>query len=245
VRPSTVPKLGFGVRIPEPAAKEIRALIAALPRLAVPRPLKQVWKRWSFPKRRAFVKKLRVRFPSTRPTGPFSKNVEPFEYGTPRVCQIAAAMNVGRNSQTKIIALKPGSEGVIWCGQIFFWDGEQTYVRGTGWRKGEGRPLLSHIIWTKTHRRPVPPQNTVIFLDGNKNNFDPHNLGLRTMADCARQNQVFLRLKDDPDNPELKCIAAHVLERSHEGRRAAIARRAQAALNFLLKNNKQLKRIAA
>ncbi|GEM_PF-1874224 len=187
VRPFRVPKLGFGVRIPEPAAKVVRALIAGLKHLAVPRPLKQVWKRWSFAKRRGFIKKLRVKFPSTRPTGPFSKNVEPFEYGAPRVHEIAAVMNVGRNSQTKVIALKPGSEGVIWNGQIFFW-AHDCYVRGCGWRPGEGRPVLSRVIWEKRHRKPVPDQFTVIQLDGNKNNFNPRNLGLRSMADCARMN---------------------------------------------------------
>jgi len=190
VRPlkSRAPKLGFGVRIPEPTEKEIRALIAGLDRLRVPAEIKIHWRKWSLAKRLEFVKKLRVKFPSTRPSTPFSKNVEPFRYGEPHVHEIAARMNVGRNSHTKVIALKPGSEGVIWDGQIFFWAGDY-YFRGTGWRPGgASRSPLGQAVWEKHHRRPVPEKHTVIQLDGNKNNFDPKNLGLRSMADCARMN---------------------------------------------------------
>lgn len=204
VRPvKTVPKLGFGVKIPPATEQELESMISGLKRLGVPPALKREWRKWSLEKRHAFVLRLRVKFPSNRPTGPYSANVEPFEYGVPRVHAIAAKLNRGRNSRNKVIALKPCSEGVIWNGQIFFWDKNDTYVRGLGWRPETGRPLLKHLIWEATHG-PVPDKTTVIQIDGNKNNFAPENLALRSMADCARMNGVPSRLKRDPRNPELQ-----------------------------------------
>jgi hypothetical protein len=147
---------GSPVRAVVPPEKEIDAMIAGLDRLMVPAGLKYVWKRlWDFAQRRAFVKKLRLKFPSTRPTWPFSKNVEPFEYGSPRAMAIVARLNVGRNSRTKVAAMKPGSEGVIFENQLFYWiknkDGS-----GDGYQCG-GKPqcrvFLHHLLWEE-HSRP-------------------------------------------------------------------------------------------
>ena len=188
----TVPRLGFGVRIPDPAHCEIKAMIAQLKHLAVPAPMKQVWKRWSFPQRQAFIKKLRIKFPSTMPTGKFSANVTPFKYGDAHVHAIADKLNVGRTSQTKVVSLKPGSEGVIYQGVIFFWT-TSTGPNSSGptgyqaWRF-PNRKSLHRVIWEQTHGRPVPEKFTVIHSDGNKNNFTSANLKLRSKADCARQN---------------------------------------------------------
>ena len=189
LRPQKKPALGFGVRIPEPTENQIQTLIAGLTRLCVPPALKQVWKRWPLAKRRDFIKKLRVKFPSTRPTGPFSAGVTPFEYGTPAAHAIVARRNLGRTSQTKVAALKPGSEGVMHGGLLYFWI--HSHNRGEGYQCG-GKPqerfFLHRVLWEKFNGRPVPPQMTVIHADGNKNNFSRNNLTLRSMADCARMN---------------------------------------------------------
>jgi len=190
VRPTTKPKLGFGVLIPEPSLAEMKAMIARLPRLSVPSELKIHWRKWSLQRRRWFIAMLREKFPSNRPTGPFSKNVTPFEYGTQLVHEIAKKMNAGRTSQTKLISLKPTSVGVIYRDHPYFWDRLDSYVRGTGWRPGVGRPLLKHIIWEETNGRPVPPATMVIQKDGNKNNFDPSNLALLSMAENAIRNKT-------------------------------------------------------
>ncbi len=189
LRPVKRPALGFGVRIPDPAEKEQQALIAGLTHLCVPVQMKQVWKRWTFVQRRRFIKKLRARFPSTRPAGPFSANVTPFEYGTPAAHAIAARLNRGRNSQTKVVALKPMSEGVIFERRLFFWTSAPAHG-ATGYLTGKPphRTALHRLLWERYNRRPVPEKMTVIHKDGNKNNFAAGNLTLRSMADCVRQN---------------------------------------------------------
>jgi len=55
------------------------------------------------------------------------------------------------------------------------------------------------VIWAHHHRRPVPPKTTVIHSDGNKNNLDPKNLILRTIADAARANSIQYQLARDPE----------------------------------------------
>ena len=235
VRPlkGRVPRLGFGVRIPEPSEKEIRELIARLDRLRVPDEMKIHWRKWPLAKRRAFVKKMRVKFPSTRPTTPFSSNVHPFEYGEPRVHRISAQMNAGRTSRTKVIALKPGSEGVIWDGQIFFWSGDY-YFRGMGWRPGgASRSPLGQAVWEKHHRRPVPEKFTVIQKDGNKNNFAPKNLALRSMGECAILNSAHMQYKRNltPENLKKKM---RTIDRCVYGRQQARLQRSRAQTAALL-----------
>jgi hypothetical protein len=203
LRPAKKPKLGFGVRIPEPTIAELEALAAAAPRLYVPPELKIHWRRWDFTKRREFIAMLRKKFPSKRPTGKFSSNVTPFEYGTPEAHKIADKMNEGRNSQTKLIAMKPCSEGVIYKGELYFWASKTLYLRGTGWRPGIGRQPLKHVIWEEANGRPVPEKTIVIQKDGNLNNFLPSNLALLSMAENALRNSVCERLRKDPQNPEL------------------------------------------
>jgi hypothetical protein len=187
---ATVPKLGFGVKIPEPSLKEMKAMIAGLSRMNVPPELKLHWRKWSLARRRWFIQLLRERFPSNRPAGPFSRNVIPFEYGTPLAHEIANKMNVGRTSQTKLIAFKLTSEGVIYRGKIYFWDHNDSYVQGTRWTPEKGRPLLTHIMWEDSTGQPVPYRTMVIQKDGNKNNFEPGNLELITMADNAIRNKT-------------------------------------------------------
>ena len=63
----------------------------------------------------------------------------------------------------------------------------------------------SRFNWKEKHRLiyeenygPIPEGYVVIFLDGNKRNFDPDNLMAISKADNARANQNGLRF-DDPD----------------------------------------------
>ncbi|MEI8288813.1 MAG: HNH endonuclease [Verrucomicrobiota bacterium] len=178
---------GSPVRYVPKTPAQLAALISKLDKLKVPEELKFEWRRWPLARRKAFIAQMRRRFPSTRPTGAFSKNVTPFVYGDEHVHQIAKEMNRGRNSRTNVIALKPPSEGLIYRGQIYFWDGETAYVKGCGWTPELGRPLLNHVVYAELHG-PVPAKQTVIHKDGNKNNFAADNLVLRSMADCARMN---------------------------------------------------------
>ena len=232
----TIPALGFGVKIPEPSAAEVRVMIAGLKHLTVPAPLKIHWRKWTMPRRRSFIKKLRVKFPSTRPTLPFSGNVEPFEYGSPRAHEIVARLNVGRTSQTKVAAMKLGSEGVIWNGQLFYWI-KNPQGSGDGYQRGgtpAQRVFLHHVLWEEKHG-PVPAGMTVIHLDGNKNNFDPRNLALRSMADCARMNAWHRHPEKHPG------IAQRIARKSWETKGRKMKTEERAAMEFLIKNKNQLR----
>jgi hypothetical protein len=100
------------------------------------------------------------------------------------------------------VALKPGSEGVIYQGVIYFWtDSAKGGDKGpTGYQawKFPNRKSLHRVIWQQTHGRPVPPKTHVFHIDGNKNNFEPENLGTRSMADCARMNAWHRRPEKHP-----------------------------------------------
>jgi HNH endonuclease len=240
---------GAFVADPPKTAAQITEMIRGLKRLAVPEGLKKEWRLWSLAKRAVFTKRLRKRFPSTRPTGPFSTNVEPFEYGTPRAHQIVARLNLGCSSQTKVATIKPSSEGVIWCNQLFYWI-KNKQGSGDGYQSGgnpKSRVFLHRMLWERHNGRLVPPKFTVIYRDGNKNNLQPENLTLRSMADCARMNQVFRRLRENPDDESLKAKARHVIERTHEGRRRRLQEREQQTLAALLNNDNQkiIKQLAA
>lgn len=55
--------------------------------------------------------------------------------------------------------------------------------------------LKHRVIWERHHGR-IPAGHTLIFLDGNKQNFEIDNLILVSRAELARINQ--LKLSDDP-----------------------------------------------
>ena len=175
---------------PPKTEKEIAALVAAATKIGVPPAIKQEWRHWSMAKRQAFIARLRVKFPSTMPTGKCSPNVTPFKYGDTHVHAIMDRLNAGRNSRTKVVNLKPNSEGLIYQGKIFFWragsaGGATGYV-------GDRYPhlnLLNRLVYEQTHG-PIPDKHTVIHRDGNKNNFTAGNLALRSMADCMRANSI-------------------------------------------------------
>jgi hypothetical protein len=221
-------------------ATELERMIARATRVHVPQELAREWRLWPMERRLWFIGRLRERFPSTRPAGPFSANVEPFDYGSARAWAIVRRLNRGRCSRHKQASLKPCSEGVIWKNQLWFWCGSRT-VKGPGdgyflgkWRPGIGRPCLHHTIWEKTHGTAVPAKHTVIFLDGNKNNLAPENLALRSMADCVRMNQVWRRLRQDPLNPRLQGLADKIRKATIFARR----KKSLACASLLFTNHK-------
>jgi hypothetical protein len=171
---------------------QISEMIAASTKIAVPVELKLEWRYWTLPKRAEFIKRLRSRFPSDQdqPVGPFSRGLEPFDYGSPRAQAIVGEMNAGTDSRTSMIKLNICSQGVIWRGGLWFWSAKVGYQRMGPWTREHGRPSLHHTIWQETHGRKVPSGHVLIFADGNRNNHHPANLQLRTRNDLARQNQA-------------------------------------------------------
>jgi hypothetical protein len=189
--PKITPRLGFGVRLPEPTEAEISAAIAKLKFVNVPPELKIQWKRWSMAKRQKFIQRIRATLkPKTdRPTTPFSENVTPWEYGTPAAMEIARKLNEGRTSQTKLVSIRAGSQGVIWDGQLWFWTGRATDGAPYGYQGGRPRRLLHRVIWERTHGQPVPDKHIVSIKDGNWNNLSPDNFQLISMAENATRNK--------------------------------------------------------
>jgi hypothetical protein len=231
---------------PPKTAAEINRLISQLTRVSVLKPLHHEWRLWPMGRREWFIRKVRAHLVKTgkadfAPSESPSANVVPFDYWTPAAREIVERLNIDRDSRHKVASLKPSSQGMIYQGRLYFWAGD-VYCYAT--KPYRGHVLLHHVVYEQ-HHGPVPDAHIVVHKDGNKNNFNSRNLAAMSMADNARRNQVFRRLKEDPDNPRLKAIAAHVIERSHEGRRAAIARREKATMDFLIKNNNQLNKIAA
>jgi hypothetical protein len=187
--------------------REIDQMIAGMSRIQIPAALREEWRHWSLERRGQFIARLRkkLNLPGDRPATPFSANVEPFDYASPRAHEITKRMNAGRNSQTKAGTIRLCSQGVIWRGRLFFWAQEHAggaYYIGP-WRKDGGRPSLHHLIWEDHHGRPVPAGHVVRFKDGNRNNLDPANFTLATRNDVARENQAAALLKKSREDTAL------------------------------------------
>ena len=142
-------------------------------------------------RRGEFIRRVRakVRSPYDRPETPFSANVEPFDYTTPRARAIMDAMNAGRDSRHAKTKIDLRSQGVIWRGKLWFWCDQTGYQIGL-WTPGKGRPALHRVLWEEEHGRPVPGGGVVRCADGNPNNLDPANLVLATRNEIARENQA-------------------------------------------------------
>ena len=102
--------------------KQLDAIIAGMDRLKIPQALNHEWRTWTLERRMEFIRSVRARLrnPKDRPETPFSKNVIPFDYGTPAAWEIVRKMNAGLNSRFWKIKLNLTSMGVIWRGQLFF-----------------------------------------------------------------------------------------------------------------------------
>lgn len=209
---------------------QITAAIRKLKRVMVPPELKLEWKHRPMRWRMQLIRRIRKFLPNhcPRPTTPFSKNVTPFEYGTPAAMNLVARLNRGRTSQTKVTHLRPCTQGVIYAGRLWFWahrnDGREAGARYTEMGPPPRR-ALHHVIYEQ-HHGPIPAQHTVIFRDGNKNNFAPRNLALRSMADCARLNCPHRGLQG--------AARAQWFEKIARTRAATMARQARAKTAALL-----------
>lgn len=172
--------------------RQLRALISRTETLHVPAELKHEWRSWPLARRAWFIAELRKKLgrPGDRPRTPFSINVEPFDYTTPRAHELAARLNAGTSSRTARVKVDVCSQGVIWDGRLWFWSkGSVGYQHGP-WSEKYGRPTLHKVIWERANGRPVPRGHVVRFADGNKNNLAPDNLRLATRNDVARENQA-------------------------------------------------------
>ena len=170
---------------------EIDVLVDQAKKVRVPEPLKLEWRHWTMKRRGKFIARLRAKLnlPTERPGAPFSANVEPFDYTTPRAWELVAKMNAGRNSRDARIKLDISSQGVIWKERLWFWSHKVGYQSGP-WTPQGGRPALHRVIWEDYHGHPLPKSCVVRFADGNPNNFEPENLQLQTRDDICRQNQA-------------------------------------------------------
>lgn len=183
---------------------QIDNLIAQSTRIVVPPQLKLEWRHWSMDRRGDFITRIRTKLnsPNDRPTTPFSDNVEPFDYTSPRALQIAKELNAGTNSQTARIKINPSSQGVIWNNRLWFWSHKVGYVSGP-WTPEHGRPALHQTIWRSHHNRDIPPRHVISFADGNPNNLAPENLTLRTRDQLCRSNQAASLLRKSREQTSL------------------------------------------
>jgi hypothetical protein len=172
--------------------EEIDAMVAAAQIIAVPPGLKLEWRRWPLARRAEFITRLRERLagPLDRPSGPFSANVQPFDYGTPAAWEIVHRKNRGTDSRGARAKINIRSQGVIFRDELWFWnaDGHGYYQAGS-WTAKRGRPALHRMLWSEANG-PIPPGHVVSHRDGNLNNLDPANLHLRSRDEVCRINQA-------------------------------------------------------
>jgi hypothetical protein len=188
----------------------------------VPQELKFEWRHWSLARRGKFIACIRAKLnrPTDRPCLPFSANVEPFDYSTPRAQAIARQMNAGCTSRQWRAMIRLNSQGVIYQGRLYFWaadgGGGHTGAYYIGpWTPGTGRPALHHIIWRKFNG-PIPAGHVVRARDGNPNNLDPANLYLATRNDVARENQAASLLKKSRAATALLLDRAQARKKPHD-----------------------------
>lgn len=173
-------------------AEEIEDLIATASKLAIPDRLRLEWRKWPLERRGDFIARLRAALndPLARPDLPFSSNVEPFDYASPKAWEMIRARNACLSSKYWHTMLKVPSQGVIWDGRFFFWNRKEPYYyEGIPWRVKRYRPALHRVIWESIHG-PVPPHGVVRSIDGNPNNLDPSNLTLTDKNNLCRENQA-------------------------------------------------------
>lgn len=218
---------------PVPSRAEIRRRIKSLRRLKLPPGCRPWWNRAGAAARRWLLGELRRAFPArcARPETAFSANVEPFDYLSPRAWGIARRLNQGRPSRKIPVRLKLASFGVIWDGRLWLWTWDKS---GVGYHYESGKPVLEReplhqAIYRREHGE-IPDGALVFFKDGNHNNLDPANLGVRSRAECAVANSVQARLKADPRNPELRALEERRIAAMIQARR----RRSRAAVGVLL-----------
>lgn len=171
--------------------EEITAAIKAATKLVIPESLKLDWRHWDLARRGEFIRRLKAHLnhPRSTPSGPYSSNVQPFDYTSPAAWAMLTAANSGRGSRSWALKMDIGSEGVIYEGRLWFWNQKMNgYMSrnhpdgGTYWLA-----LHRHIYTTKVG--PIPTDMTVRFRDRNQNNFLPSNLYLCPKQEVCRENQ--------------------------------------------------------
>lgn len=122
--------------------------------------------------------------PVAQPTSPLSANVKPFTFGDRLHRRVAARLNVRGHSRNARVKTHRDSRGVIWQGLPFYWTSKGHYRGGS---HGNRRPL-QWLIWEHATGRQIQRGHVVVFLDGDKHNFDPANLALRTKREIGVAN---------------------------------------------------------
>lgn len=175
---------------------ELVRIAASMKRIQIPEVLRLEWRKWPLVKRGWFIDLVRHRLKSThdRPMTPVSPGLRPFNYSTPEAQRIAAETNKGLSSRQARVKIDLISEGVIYRGQLWFWNHKVGYQRGP-WTPGGGRPALHQVIWEEANGRPVPAHHVIRFADGNPNNHRPANLVLAHRNEVARENQASALLR--------------------------------------------------
>lgn len=184
------PKNGQILPFVPTAAKELAAIIAKQTKIRIPDELRLEWRHWPLAKRAAFVARVRAKLKPERdrPNTPFSRNVEPFDYGSPRAHEIVAQVNRGLSSRNWKVKIDLCTQGVIFRGELWFWSPKTGYERGP-WTKEHGRPLLHHVLWEERNGK-VPAGHVVRCADGNPNNLAAKNLILANRNDVCRESQA-------------------------------------------------------
>ncbi len=122
--------------------------------------------------------------PVPQPTSPLSANVKSFRFGDRLHRQVANRLNVRGHSRNARVKTHRDSRGVIWKGLPFYWSSKGHYRGGS---HGQRRPL-QWLVWEDATGQTIPRGHVVVFLDGNKHNFEPANLALRTKREIGVTN---------------------------------------------------------
>lgn len=212
------PDGSFAPYIPK-TEEEIEAIILKATKVTVPEELRLDWRKWDLARRGDFIARLRARIsgPNDRPDLPFSDNVEPFDYTSGKAWEIVHAKNGDSDSRRWKARILPSSQGVIFAGRLYFWNGiGNGYFEGCSWTRGHGRPSLHHVIWSLHHGRSVPPAHVVRHADGNPNNLAPSNLILRTRNDVIREAQAKTLLRKSRERTRLLLDLSQRKDKNHE-----------------------------
>ncbi len=223
---------------PPMTPREVTALIARMTWVSVPEELHLDWRKWSMATRGEFILRVRRHLEKNHghvfaPTTPHSSNVQPFDYTTAEARVIAEKWNIGKDSKRFSTKLKPASQGMIYKGVLYYWSSGTGYQCCLGkYAPAIGRPQLHRVIY-KEHIGPIPEGMTVIQKDGNKNNFSPRNLALRSKKDCALMNSIQNQYKRNPTPQNLRRFR-WVIDKCVLGRQEARLAKARAATTLLL-----------
>lgn len=170
---------------------EIEAIVASMTRLWMPPEIRNDWRHWSLAQRGDFLDRVRAKLAGARwrPTTPFSSNVEPFDYATQKAHDIIKALHSAKSSPSIKAQLRLASQGVIYRGELWFWNHQVGYVTGA-WTPKCNRLLLHRAIWEEHHGRKLSSNELIRFADGNRNNFDPSNLTRIDRVDAHAEGQA-------------------------------------------------------